>query len=111
MDLFKDISGEFALHSAVAANNTEVVELLLENNADPYLQDSQLRTPLYLAIEEDLGKLVSDAKICLPWVASPFCSLVRHCPALQLPFSSFLDASLPIRHQWLPRVLHREPSG
>lgn len=53
--------GETALHAAAAGNSAGAVELLLENEADPWLKDDRGRTPLHRAAEsrnvETIGAL------------------------------------------------------
>ena len=47
----KNDQGRTALHLAAAAGNTEVVQLLLLQKADPDSLDNQGKTPLHLAVE------------------------------------------------------------
>ena len=47
-----------ALHWAVKRGNTEIVEILLKQNADPDARDLVGRTPLYFAIMSNLIEVV-----------------------------------------------------
>lgn len=64
-----DVNAKFycnttALHTACAWERTEIVALLLENNANPFVKDSEGKTPLDIAIEVDnkiIIKLLEEA--------------------------------------------------
>ncbi len=52
-----DNTGQSALHYAVATDNQNAIQLLIEKNANPNIKDSKHNTPLMLAIKNRNSKL------------------------------------------------------
>ncbi|MBA3953713.1 ankyrin repeat domain-containing protein [Candidatus Dependentiae bacterium] len=53
----KDITGDTLLHKAMKTQDTSLVKLLLDNDADMTLKDAQGKTPIYLASTAELLRL------------------------------------------------------
>jgi ankyrin repeat protein len=54
----KDPGGRTALWQAVYSGQKEAVRLLLENGADPNLNDNNNRTPIQCTVDEEMKKLL-----------------------------------------------------
>lgn len=58
-DIDHKIDGNTALHEAILCNYREIVDILLDHGADPNVEDSLSRTPLYLAVYNEDVEVVS----------------------------------------------------
>ena len=54
----REEDGYTALHNAAIIGNPSCVQLLLDNGADPNIQDNNGRTPLHDAIQQELGDVI-----------------------------------------------------
>jgi len=62
---FKNEDGETALHIACAVGASEMVQILLDANADPNVPStSELKTPLEVAIDKHAQLKAEDEKMC-----------------------------------------------
>ena len=58
---FRDKRGRTALHVAVAYKNIETVEMLLQNGANPLIEDIYGQRPIDLAVEDVLVSMLKFA--------------------------------------------------